>query len=183
MATLKKKLVHFFFITMLFLLAGCSWPPVRVDPASANESPFIPPTLAVIVPVNVTAPTPTLQAITASTQANCDNNLTWLDDLNYPDGTQVKRNSILVKEWLVRNSGSCTWSDGYQVRLISGSEMNANPAQALIQAIPGTEATVSITFIAPSASGVYRSAWQAFDPAGQPFGDPIFIEIVIVTEP
>lgn len=178
---MKQKTI--LITALLFILVGCSWPPVRVDPASAGDSPFVPPTLAVIVPVNVNAPTPTVQSIAYPTQGNCDNNLTWLDDLNYPDGTQVKRNSIIVKEWLVRNSGSCTWAEGYQVRLISGSEMNANPIQALVPAIPGAEATVTITFIAPSASGVYRSAWQAFDPAGQPFGDPIFIEIVIVTEP
>ncbi len=31
--------------------------------------------------------------------------------------------------------------------------------------------------------GTYRSAWQAYDPDGLPFGDPFFIEIEVVDEP
>ena len=36
-----------------------------------------------------------------------------------------------------------------------------------------------ILFIAPEEPGTYRSAWQARDPQGNLFGDPIFIEIVV----
>jgi hypothetical protein len=32
---------------------------------------------------------------------------------------------------------------------------------------------------APAEQGAYRSAWQAFDPQGQPFGDPIFVDILV----
>ena len=60
--------------------------------------------------------------------------------------------------------------------------MGASTEQALFPARSGTQALVRISFTAPEEPGAYRSAWQAFDPQDQPFGDPFFIE-VIVPEP
>jgi hypothetical protein len=34
-------------------------------------------------------------------------------------------------------------------------------------------------FKAPSEPGSYRSAWQAYNPQGEPFGDPFFIDFVV----
>jgi hypothetical protein len=36
-----------------------------------------------------------------------------------------------------------------------------------------------MVFTAPQEAGTYRSAWQAYDPDGGPFGDPFYIEIVV----
>jgi hypothetical protein len=61
--------------------------------------------------------------------------------------------------------------------LIAGSEMGAQPEQALDPARSGARATIRIVFKAPREPGAYRSAWQAFNPQGEPFGDPFFIEV------
>jgi hypothetical protein len=57
--------------------------------------------------------------------------------------------------------------------------MNAVQEQALYPARAGTNAVIQILFQAPAESGTYRSAWQAYNPDGQPFGDPIFIDIAV----
>ena len=57
--------------------------------------------------------------------------------------------------------------------------MNAVQEQMLIPARSGTNAMIRIVFQAPSEAGKYRSAWQAYNPDGHPFGDPIFIDIVV----
>jgi hypothetical protein len=50
---------------------------------------------------------------------------------------------------------------------------------ALFPARSGTQVEIRILFTAPQEPGVHRSAWQAYDPQGEIFGDPIFIEVVV----
>jgi hypothetical protein len=61
--------------------------------------------------------------------------------------------------------------------------MGVPATQALFPARSGLELTIRMNFIAPDEAGTYRSAWQAYDPDGQPFGDPFFIEVEVVAPP
>ena len=45
-----------------------------------------------------------------------------------------------------------------------------------------TEAVVEIVFTAPINPGRYNSWWQAYDPDGNRFGDPIYMEIAVIAE-
>ncbi len=45
--------------------------------------------------------------------AACDDDAFLVADLTIPDGSIVEAGSEIVKSWRLRNSGSCTWSDGY----------------------------------------------------------------------
>jgi hypothetical protein len=109
----------------------------------------------------------------------CVANLTFLSDLSLPDGTQVQPGEALDKRWQVRNSGDCNWDATYRLKLIAGPALDAATEQALYPARGGSEATLRILFTAPLEAGEYRSAWQAHLPDGQPFGDPIYIAIVV----
>jgi hypothetical protein len=112
----------------------------------------------------------------------CTDNLTFLEDLSIPDGSLVVPGQLLDKRWRVQNSGSCNWDERYRLKLIAGPDMGASSEQALIPARSGSTALIRILFTAPSEAGTYRSAWQAYDPQGRPFGDPFFIEVVIAPE-
>jgi len=79
----------------------------------------------------------------------------------------------------VQNSGNCNWDERYRLRLIAGPAMQASEEQALFPARSGTRAIIQVVFQAPAEPGTYRSAWQAYNPDGQPFGDVIFIDIVV----
>jgi len=110
---------------------------------------------------------------------DCDNNLRFIGDVTIPDGTQVMVGEHLDKRWKVENNGTCNWDKDYRLKLVAGLSLSASSEQALYPARAKTEATIRLAFIAPDTPGVYRSAWQAYSPQGEAFGDPFFIEIVV----
>ncbi|MCB9136327.1 MAG: hypothetical protein H6636_12930 [Anaerolineales bacterium] len=158
-------------LPIVLFFAGCN----SLNPFT-TPAVYIPPTLAT-TPLPLETPLPTPLSVTPT--PSCTNSLTYLEDLTLPDGTNVTPGEILDKRWQVKNDGTCNWESGYTLRLITGPDMGAKPEQALYPARADTETTLRILYTAPAESGIYRSAWQAYDPSGQAFGDPIFIEIVV----
>jgi hypothetical protein len=164
-------------ILLAFLAAACS-PSGSQQPAGTY---FVPPTqdsglanqpVIENTPMLVSLPTATLQ---------CKDNLAFKKDVTIPDGTLVSPDSTLDKRWEVENSGNCNWSQGYRVRLVAGSELGAQKEQSLFPARSGSRAIIRMVFKAPAEAGTYRSAWQAYTPQGEAFGDPFFIEITVGT--
>lgn len=128
------------------------------------------------------APTPTASASLLPTATpQCDNNLRFINDLTIPDGTSVSPGSVLDKRWQLENNGSCNWDSRYRLKLIAGPDLGAPGEQALYPARGGTQFTLRMELKAPQEAGSYRSAWQAYSPEGEPFGDPIFIDFVVAT--
>ncbi|MBC8506795.1 MAG: hypothetical protein ISR58_11225 [Anaerolineales bacterium] len=109
----------------------------------------------------------------------CKNDLEFIEDLTIEDGTVVSPGQRLDKRWKVLNAGSCNWGLEYEVQLVAGPAMDVPITQALFPAISGTEAEIRMVFTAPDEPGSYRSAWQAYDPEGKPFGESFFIDIVV----
>lgn len=164
----------------LILLAGCS------NLSSGGKAPesFIPPTSAATSPsLLLIPPTPTPTSpprIPKSTPTPvCTHILGFLEDLSIPDGTEFQPGERMDKRWRVVNNGTCNWDERYRLKLVSGPSLGAETEQALYPARSGTEATIQLIFTAPEESGTYRSAWQAYDPEGSPFGDQFFIEIIV----
>jgi hypothetical protein len=170
-------------VLLLFLFTSCG--PVVRSGASDGQV-FVPPT-----PVSAANPATTPSATGGppaedagdpgqpSPTAPCQDNLVFRSDITIPDGTRVQPDSTLDKRWEVTNNGSCNWKETYRVRLIAGPDLGAQPEQSLYPARSGSQAVLRIVFKAPDEAGTYRSAWQAFNPQGEPFGDPFFIEVVV----
>jgi hypothetical protein len=176
--------VIWFLPSFLFILIACTFQPSRPDPQSDNLPIFIAPTISVIQPVNehlilLTPFNPTPMPTSSTNPPDCLDDLTFIDDLNYPDGENVSHGSIIQKQWLVQNTGTCAWTSGYTVRKIGGPDMGATPSQVLTSAVPSSQVTIAITFIAPTQSGKYEAKWQAYNPNGSPFGDYFTINIVV----
>jgi hypothetical protein len=157
-------------------LAGCGPHPQLADPATSGEAVFRPATLpppataTPLVLIPTARPTPAIA---------CVDKLTFVNDQTIPDGTQVAPNSTLDKRWEVENSGTCNWDESYHLRLTGGPGMGANPVQPLFPARSGSLAVIRIVMTAPEKPGSYRSAWQAYNPADEAFGDPFYIDIVV----
>ena len=162
----------------LILLSACG----SGEQATPTQEVYRPPTqaatatspLVTTTEVEVDRPTP---------EPACTNALWFFQDLTIPDGTQVLPGDRLDKRWLVQNAGTCNWDERYQIRLEAGPNMGVPAVQALYPARSGLELTIRMNFIAPDEPGTYRSAWQAYDPEGLSFGDPFFIEIVVIENP
>ena len=168
------------FLLALLLLPACA--------PTLTPTPFIPPRAATATfpPVQgqtpVIPPTATPQPImTSSPTATppCTDSLAFVQDVTVPDGTVVSPGASVDKQWLVQNNGTCNWDERYRLKFVGGLEMGAATEQALYPARAGSQATIRMTFIAPNDSGTYNTAWQAIDPNGQPFGDAIFMEILV----
>lgn len=164
--------------TLAIVAQGCGVAgPTVSAPGSQNTDPFRPATQAAAEPT-ATESLPT-ETVEPTDEPDCISNLTFLADVTIPDGTVVYPGAIMDKRWEVKNSGTCTWGEGYSLRLTDGDNLQANPEQVLFPAQSGSQTTIQITFQAPGEPGVYHSAWQAFDPAGEAFGDPIYIEVEV----
>ena len=89
----------------------------------------------------------------------------------------------LDKRWKVENNGTCNWDKDYRIKLTAGPALGASIEQSLYPSRTKTETTIRVRFFAPDIPGVYRSAWQAYSPDGNSFGDPFFIEITVAQAP
>ncbi len=158
-------------------LAGCGLHPQLADPASANDAIFRPPTQQPSATATSLAPIATTPRTTPVIA--CVDKLSFINDQTIPDGTVVSPNSTLDKRWEVENSGNCNWDERYHIRLIGGPALGTNPVQPLFPARSGTRVIIRILMTAPAETGSYHSAWQAYNPADEAFGDPFFIDIVV----
>jgi hypothetical protein len=169
-------------VLTLFFLSACSPAP--------TPTPFRPPTIQapLIEPTFIIHPTqeivviqstPLPTIVPTANPENCDNNLTFVEDLTVPDNMFTTFGLALDKQWLVQNSGTCNWNSGYRLKYIGGAELGAPEEIALYPAKAGAQATIQILFTAPFTEGSYESAWQATDPNGTSFGDPIYIRIAV----
>ena len=167
--------IVFWLLILFFLVTGCKSGGADITPSPVVH--FVPPTL------NPAADIPLPQStISPTRQPNCLNLLEFEDDLSIPDGTEVSPGQKITKRWLISNQGSCNWNQAYSLQLISGLALGAETYQQLYPARNNTEAVLEITFSAPDNPGRYNSWWQAYDPDGNRFGDPVYMEIAVVDQ-
>lgn len=172
-----------FIFVFLSLVTACA--------PTATSTPFRPPTE---VPATKTLPTttplPQIFTLVPATPTPaisqtpteippCTNNLSFVSDATVPDGTTFSPGASVDKQWLVTNSGTCDWDSSYRLKWIGGDTLGAVTEQALYPARAGTGATLRVVFTAPNEGGTYGSTWQAFNPDGTAFGDPVYVEIVV----
>lgn len=179
-------------VFFLILLSACLPQP--------TSTPFLPPTRALPAPtpdsqsalpsptaLEIALPTATATPQPSSTPAQptvtptvpCFSSLRYISDLTYPDGTLVAPGERLTKQWQVENNGSCDWGPGYRLKLVGGFPLGVFGEVALYPARAGSQVVIEILFTAPLDPGSYRTVWQAFDPDGNPFGDVVYMEIVV----
>jgi len=88
--------------------------------------------------------------------------------------------SLIDKQWLGNDTGSCNGDSAYRLKWIGGNPMGVNREQFLYPARAGTQVALRILFTTPAAEGTYESAWQACSSNGIAFGNPIYMKIVVI---
>lgn len=109
-------------------------------------------------------------------------------DVNIPDNTPVSPGQDFVKTWKIKNIGTCTWGEGYEMVFSYSSSPNDDAlngvAQPLTAAIaPQQEVEVSVQFTAPDLPGTYFSVWTMQNDKGIPFqgndNKALYVQVVV----
>lgn len=133
---------------------------------------------------NIVEPTATVPEITATLEtpvtANPCYNLLWIEDVNIPDGTQMKAGEKFTKTWLVQNIGGCAWRAGFTFNHFGGDPMRGSTV-TIKDAIPtGAKREISVELVVPSGvTGLIQSSWRMADENGIFFGDTLSVNITV----
>ncbi|HJS18347.1 MAG TPA: NBR1-Ig-like domain-containing protein [Anaerolineales bacterium] len=109
-------------------------------------------------------------------------------DVNIPDNTTMSPGQEFIKTWKIKNIGTCTWGEGYEMVFSYSSSPTDDAlegvAQPLTAAIgPQQEVEVSVQFTAPDLPGTYFSVWTMQNVAGVPFqgndNKALYVQVVV----
>jgi len=160
-----------------FTLTAASWTPTPLPP---TETP---------VPTPLPTETPTIAYSTDPTQIALGTPGLLCDDLAFdnatvdvtiPDGTSMTPGQEFVKTWKIKNTGACTWGDGYGLVYAGYADKMSGVTVPLGVVVEiGQEIEVSVNFKAPDKIGEYTSAWQMANPKGITFGKALFVKIIV----
>jgi len=101
-------------------------------------------------------------------------------DVTILDGTTMTPGQDFVKTWKIKNTGICSWGDGYGLIYAGYADQMSGKSVPLGTVVEvGQEVDVSVNFKAPDKIGEYTSAWQMANAKGVPFGKAIFVKIIV----
>jgi hypothetical protein len=106
-------------------------------------------------------------------------------DITIPDGTVMKPWQKFTKAWTVKNTGTCTWDEGFYFAGWSGPpSMAANQdpyrfkfSKDFIE--PGGAVNIYIAMYAPGDPGEYVAHWAMYDDSGKQFGGDFTVVIKV----
>src|SRR6476620_6570313 len=134
---MNKKIILTLFLFLL--LNAC----VKVSGETPKDAPvlFVTSTLPPYKP-GLTLPTPlpptaspTSDPLTPHPTPSCHDSAVFVEDVTYPDNTNLKVGEKFTKTWKLQNTGTCKWTN-YTVAFVSGDKMEAPDSLT----VPQTEA-------------------------------------------
>jgi len=102
----------------------------------------------------------------------CSLQAEFVTDVTIPDDTIFKPNEGFKKVWELKNIGTCTWDNKYELFYYPGGDQMEGPESLKLTEPIETGDTVRLTVAlrAPSAPGTYFSYWMLRDSYGVQFG-------------
>lgn len=161
---MKKYFIVLFIIIFALIMTACG---KQTEPTAEPTQEIYQPTRSV-----ATVPVPTKGA-------TCSNQMGYLGDANYTDGTVIAPGSKFIKEWEVINYSDCNWDDRYHLFFISGNQMGAPDFVEIPQIPVGSKGKISVELTAPTEPGEYRSEWKLFGADNRFFGESLIANIVV----
>ncbi len=117
-------------------------------------------------------------AATVSLGDSCNNSV-YEADITIPDGTVLKPGEDFKKVWQFRNTGTCTWDEGYSLVFIGGDQaidpVNYDIKDSVDFIAPGESAEFDIPLTAPLTVGTYQGTWRMRSDSGYYFGTPLTV--------
>lgn len=107
---------------------------------------------------------PTTTSIVAlATQGETCYNSEFVADVTYPDGTVVKGGALIAKVWSLKNTGTCTWDDGFSLQPVTGEAMGGKPWEITAKkdfVKPGEIVEIRIDMKVPDSAGDHGGCWR-----------------------
>ncbi len=198
----------FWLLIALTFLAACG------RGATPTVAPTRPPTTAVVQPTNTFSPTtnvpptqvigntppvsnatgsaaitasPTTSDSTATPTGPLTDQAEFVTDVTVPDGSDFAPGAKFTKTWRIKNVGTATWTTGYAMEYVRGTNMAAVSKVSFPNDVPpGGTVELSVEMTAPATPGQYTSLWQFSNAArvrfgvGPNFNEPIYVLIDVV---
>ena len=121
-------------------------------------------------------------AATVSLGDACNNSV-YEADLTIPDGTILKPGVDFKKVWQFKNTGTCTWDEGYAL-VFTGGDQAMDPVNYEITVKadfidPGESAEFDIPLTAPLTEGRYQGTWRMRNDQGVYFGTSLTVDFTV----
>lgn len=148
----------------------------------ASPDPLLIGTATVALPGIPVLATPTTLGSGANPGPVC-NNYAYEGDITVPDGSKFKAWEKFEKVWALRNTGTCTWDEGYSFRHFAGPTLAGDNYFITVKSQfiePGAGVNMGIKMYAPGDPGQYISHWNMYDDKGQAFGWGVTVVIEVV---
>jgi hypothetical protein len=124
-------------------------------------------------PTDTPGATPTLAPVvpTSTVPVACTDRVGFVTDVSVPDNTTLIAGSSFDKIWRLKNTGTCTWTTGYDVVFVDGNRMSGPQASPLTASVsPGQTADIKLSLVAPKSDGTYVGDWELRNEHGLLFG-------------
>jgi Ig-like domain-containing protein len=118
-----------------------------------------------------------------STKNGCNDALYIADSPK--DGTVVEAGKEFKHSWELKNTGTCTWDNGYVFAFlpdvsspqIHGYDITIKVGDVFTK--PNNSNSFIVKLIAPTTAGEYKGYWRMKDDAGNFFGSRVYLDIVV----
>lgn len=129
-------------------------------------------------------PSPAAPAGPTQSLGDACNNSVFEGDITIPDGTVLKAGTNFQKVWALRNTGTCTWDEGYTLVYIGGSTPNLDPYDFQFKKssdfVKGGEAIdIGINLTTPCKPGKYEGTWRMRSDQGVYFGTYLSVKVEV----
>jgi hypothetical protein len=152
--------------------AGSPQPPTAAPAPSTLPSDT--PTASVTpTPTETATPTP------SPTPTVCRYDAAFEEAVAPLEGATLAPGAAFRAVWRLRNTGNCPWTEGFALAHVDGRRLGAPAAVAPGALAPGEVLEVVVPMVAPEEEGEHAGAWRMRTDAGDYFGAPIPMRIVV----
>ena len=122
----------------------------------------------------------------------CSDAMEFVKDINLDDEDltkfpEVEPGEAFQKGWQIRNTGTCTWSEGYFIQYVRGNDpaaqMDGRPTAISGTVEPGQTYDMYVNLVGPEQAGKFVGYWQMHDAVDVPFGQTIWVAIQVPGAP
>lgn len=107
----------------------------------------------------------------------------FVKDMTVMDGQVVTPGQVVVKTWLIKNTGKVAWPAGTRLVCIGGNWPVGDTSVLVDSVLPGSQAPISVTLHAPRKEGRQSARFQLQLAGGRRFGHRYWVNVHVAPFP